>query len=46
MSEYGKSQDELIRDQQNKFKKVKESDWGEEVRELKNDNTGKSKNNN
>ncbi len=35
MADYYKSQEELINEQQRKFNKVKEIDWAEEVKELK-----------
>ena len=35
MEQYCKSQDELINDQQKKYKKVKKADWKDEVKALK-----------
>jgi len=45
ISNYNKSQDELLNEQQAKISKAKNIDWDEEVKELKYD-TGKNKNNN
>ena len=36
MEQFYKSQEEIIDEQKHKFNKVKDADWTEEVRELKN----------
>ena len=42
MENYYKSQEELINEQQKKFKNVKEVDWDDEVRELRKHGTRKT----
>jgi len=46
MGDYNKSQEELIDEQQKKFKKVQDIDWSDEVKELKKNGRRKTKNNN
>lgn len=46
MRDYNKSQEELIDEQQKKFKKVEDIDWSDEVKELKKYGRRKTKNNN